>query len=136
MAPLIVSSLIFFRLSLDLRQSLGKIPGVPLIYLNKVIMVLEPPSDSSIRYNKKHEISKSTLQESEEEIVSKLKARGIGGEEVTKGGTVCVDKSQQERKKRKASESNPLSCRKTDPNSSRFKKAKRDKMKRRGGGSK
>ena len=101
-------------------------------------MVLEPPSDSSVKYNKKHEILKSSLQESEEEIVSNLKARGIGAAievagEVSGSTGYNKDKSLHERKKRKAVESNPLSCRKTDPNSSKFKKARKDKLKRRRG---
>ena len=120
------------HLPIDLRQSLGRIPGVPLIYLNKVIMVLEPPSDSSVRYNKKNEVLKSALQESEEEIVSKLKARGIGV--VGEGSTESGDKSKQQRKKRKATASNPLSCKKNDPDSNRAKRTKKDKFKRRGGG--
>jgi rRNA-processing protein FCF1 len=36
----------------DLRNSLGYVPGVPLIYLNKVTLVLEPPSQTSKEFNK------------------------------------------------------------------------------------
>lgn len=31
----------------DLRLFLASIPGIPLIYLNKVTVVLEPPSQAS-----------------------------------------------------------------------------------------
>ena len=90
----------------ELRQKLGKIPGVPLVYLNKVIMVLEPPSESSVRYNKKHEMLKATLQETEEEIISSLKARGVGSAEKVGAGSVGEGNKSQpeqnERKKRKA----------------------------------
>ena len=119
----------------ELRQKLGKIPGVPLVYLNKVIMVLEPPSESSVRYNKKHEMLKATLQETEEEIISSLKARGVGSAEKVGAGSVGEGNKSQpeqnERKKRKAIASNPLACKKTDPSSHNSKKMKRDKMKRR-----
>lgn len=35
----------------DLRSQLNSIPGVPLIYFNKVSLVLEPPSDTSKSFN-------------------------------------------------------------------------------------
>ena len=47
--------------------------GIPLIYLNKVIVVLEPPSDSSLRYNARIESSKSALKGSEETILKTVK---------------------------------------------------------------
>ena len=36
----------------DLRRTLAHIPGIPLIYLNKVTLILESPSQSSYEYNK------------------------------------------------------------------------------------
>ena len=36
----------------ELRSALGSTPGVPLIYLNKVTLVLEPPSSASLEFNK------------------------------------------------------------------------------------
>jgi hypothetical protein len=35
----------------ELRRILSHTPGVPLIYLNKVTLVLESPSRSSLEYN-------------------------------------------------------------------------------------
>ena len=37
----------------DLRLAIGRIPGVPLIYLNKVSLVLEPPSVVSRNFGEK-----------------------------------------------------------------------------------
>lgn len=34
----------------DLRQGMSSIPGIPIIYLNKVTLVLEPPSTASQNY--------------------------------------------------------------------------------------
>jgi U3 small nucleolar RNA-associated protein 23 len=36
-----------------LRGALSGLPGVPLVYLNKVILVLEPMSETSRRYGSK-----------------------------------------------------------------------------------
>lgn len=35
----------------DLRSALNSLPGIPLLYLNKVIVVMEPPSQKSKEYN-------------------------------------------------------------------------------------
>lgn len=35
----------------ELRSRVGAIPGVPLIYLNKVTLILEPPSTASREFN-------------------------------------------------------------------------------------
>jgi len=35
----------------ELRRSICSIPGIPLIYLNKVTLLLEAPSHSSLKYN-------------------------------------------------------------------------------------
>ena len=36
----------------ELRRALAYVPGVPLIYLNKVTLVFETPSQSSLQFNK------------------------------------------------------------------------------------
>lgn len=36
----------------DLRMRVGSVPGVPIIYLNKVTLVLEPPSQDSRDFSK------------------------------------------------------------------------------------
>lgn len=36
----------------ELRRTLANTPGVPLLYLNKVSLVLEAPSNSSVNYNR------------------------------------------------------------------------------------
>ena len=37
----------------ELRGALRSLPGIPLVYFNNVIMILEPPSYASKDYNKK-----------------------------------------------------------------------------------
>ena len=35
----------------ELRARVGAIPGVPMVYLNKVTLILEPPSSASREFN-------------------------------------------------------------------------------------
>lgn len=41
----------------ELRRTLAYIPGIPLIYLNKVTLVFETPSQSSLNFNKNVRLS-------------------------------------------------------------------------------
>ncbi|KAG5420919.1 hypothetical protein I9W82_000009 [Candida metapsilosis] len=45
---------------LDLRRKLRQIPGVPLIYMNRSVMVMEPLSDASSKYSEEWERKKLT----------------------------------------------------------------------------
>jgi U3 small nucleolar RNA-associated protein 23 len=56
----------------DLRNMLGEIPGIPIIYLNKVTLVLEPPSKSSKEYNQATEITKSALNDEEQSLINNI----------------------------------------------------------------
>ena len=41
-------------LSQSLRPQLRRVPGVPIIHINRAVMILEPPSDETLRV--KHEV--------------------------------------------------------------------------------
>jgi rRNA-processing protein FCF1 len=41
----------------DLRMRVGSVPGIPIIYLNKVTLVLEPPSQDSRDFSKEVRLS-------------------------------------------------------------------------------
>ncbi len=45
----------------ELRSRLRSLPGTPLIYLNKVIMVLEPPSDQSKAFHSQVQVNDPCL---------------------------------------------------------------------------
>jgi U3 small nucleolar RNA-associated protein 23 len=107
-----------------LRTKLGKLAGVPLIYLNKVIMVLEPLSDHSRRNGRVSEEAKSLLSETESSIVQSI-ARAAPQEEEEE-----VVAPQQVRRKRKAAAANPLSSRPASEDSNRSKRKKADKFRR------
>ena len=58
----------------DLRSVVNsRLAGVPLIYLNKVSVVLEPPSEASRKFKKRVENSKSTISAAEQTIVNEIK---------------------------------------------------------------
>ena len=58
----------------DVRTSLRMIPGVPLIYTNKVTLVLEPPSEASRNFNLKViEAEKTRLNDNEKVVVEKAR---------------------------------------------------------------
>ncbi|EMG48871.1 UTP23 rRNA-processing protein UTP23 [Candida maltosa Xu316] len=88
---------------LNLRKKLRKVPGVPLIYMNRSVMVMEPISDASRLYNEKVEKLKLTAG---------LNDTGAGvvknNEEESKEG-----EGEPVKKKRKGpKEPNPLSVKK------------------------
>jgi len=126
-----------------LRATLARIPGVPLIYLNKVNLVLEPPSDASKEFNRELEVAKVKLTNNEAQMVEVSKARAKGLKVVvdSQGGTLAdvivtgpTGTGQQppkERKKKKAVAANPLSNRQASEDSKKSKKRKLDAVRRR-----
>lgn len=95
---------------LNLRKKLRKIPGIPLIYMNRSVMVMEPLSDASKKYNENIENLKLTagLNSKDAGKLDEIKDNNTSVEE-EKGKDGEVKKS----KKRKGpKEPNPLSVKK------------------------
>ena len=117
----------------DLRLLLGAIPGVPLVYFNKVTLVLEPPSETSKRFSQKLEHKKVSLKESEVEILEHLVVKSgpniIGVNSETAKG-IDVPSAAPVRIKRKAISANPLSHRPPSADSNNTKRRKVQKYKR------
>jgi len=107
-----------------LRTKLGKLTGIPLIYLNKVIMVLEPLSEHSRRNGRVSEEAKSLLSETESSIVKNI-AKSVPQQEEPE-----EEAPAQARRKRKASAANPLSSRVASEDSNRSKRKRADKFRR------
>ncbi|BGP18513.1 hypothetical protein JCM10213_002972 [Rhodosporidiobolus nylandii] len=57
---------VFATQSLDLRQQLRKVPGSPIIYIARSVMLLETPSDQTLA--KKHQMETAKLHVSPEEL--------------------------------------------------------------------
>lgn len=137
----------------ELRTALGRVPGIPLVYLNKVIMVLEPPSSSSKDFNQQVESHKVALKPTEAAAVERVGKRKRGGESVSIIGIAgggdgrdeiggsgsdsdadsegASDKQTVgERRKHKALAANPLSSKLPSTHSHKQKKRKKDKFSR------
>jgi U3 small nucleolar RNA-associated protein 23 len=126
----------------DLRSALGYIPGIPLIYLNKVILVLEPPSPTSREFNQRLEMEKITLKAGEAAVVENVKKRKtidakiVGGEdaEAEDGEDDGHDEDKAApapaRKKHKAFAPNPLSSLRASQDSKKQMKRSKEKFRR------
>ena len=107
----------------ELRARLGDIPGVPTIYLNQVVLVLEQPSSRSKEVSMEMEASKVALTSLESEVLQKVSnskstkglhivgGKGSSADTIDSIGitSVAAGAVVQERKKRKATAANPLS---------------------------
>lgn len=119
----------------DLRQLLANVPGVPLIYLNKVTMVLEPPSNKSKDFNSQIEAAKVELSTNETTLISTIKPKKNKNNVVT-GIETNINNDKEikviptERKKRKATGANPLSSMTASNDSNNSKRKKIGKYKR------
>lgn len=90
---------------LQLRKKLRKIPGVPLIYMNRSVMVMEPISDVSNQYNMNYESKKLTGG------LNDIEAGKL--EKQNEGEDGDGDELEVKKKKRKGpKEPNPLSVKK------------------------
>ena len=129
----------------DLRSRLGSMPGVPTLYLNKVVLVLEPPSGKSKEVSMELEASKVALTPLEAEVLQKVGGK-VKGVHVVGGGDSSSSSSSdnskesgsgtkppiQERRKRKATASNPLASMKASDDSQSSKKRKMSKFRHSG----
>lgn len=110
----------------DLRHRLSLIPGVPLIYLNKVTLVLEPPSDASKKYSLNIESNKHSLDLVEKDII---KALPHGDNVIGNSSESTSNIVQKVRIKRKPNAPNPLSNKQATKGSKALKKRRISKFK-------
>ena len=108
----------------SLRTGLGNLGGIPLVYLNKVTMVMEAPSDASRQSSAASESTKTVPTEREAELLAEIKKK----EEAAAGE--AGEAADKERRKRKATCANPLASKLADAESVKTKKKKQDQLKR------
>ena len=115
----------------DLRNKLGDIPGVPVIYLNKVTLVLEPPSIASKQYNQSSENMKESLNDEEQSLLNNIsspdKKRKLSSNANNNNHEKPIqldNYSLRKLKKAKANGSNPLAnlAKSKDSNTSKKRK--------------
>lgn len=111
----------------DLRKEIGNIPGVPIIYFNKVTLVLEPPSESSRQYGQMLESEKVAITDSEADLLKKLSKTNVSvvsSQSVVTATPPAVDMYLERKRKRKANSPNPLSNKLPVPDSKASKRKK------------
>ncbi|RKP11465.1 Fcf1-domain-containing protein, partial [Piptocephalis cylindrospora] len=100
----------------ELRDQLRRVPGTPLLYINRAVLILEPPSPATTKAVQDGEKAKRMV--STKELVRTEKLIQGGEEGQTEGG----EGEEKVKKKRKAA--------KVIPNPLSVKKAKVDTVKR------
>ncbi|ORX91375.1 hypothetical protein K493DRAFT_165059, partial [Basidiobolus meristosporus CBS 931.73] len=83
----------------QLRSSFRQIPGVPLLYLNRSVMILEPPSGKTLE--KVAQVERAKTLPSAQELAF-----------LNKANPTTQTKEPPKPKKKKAKAPNPLSCKK------------------------
>lgn len=96
---------------MDTRKALRKVPGIPLVFMNRLVMVMEPLSHASARYTANFERKKLTLG------LNNAKTAGIQQSSASAPETPApkkiADPADTTSKKRKGpKEPNPLSIKK------------------------
>lgn len=105
--------------STSLRRKLRRVPGVPLVFMNRSVMVMEPASDSTKR---------AAVLSEQAKLKAGLNDSKVGYVEQHKEETVA---EEQPKKKRKGpSEPNPLSIKKKKPDTTQNPQQAHDKKKR------
>jgi U3 small nucleolar RNA-associated protein 23 len=95
---------------IDLRKHLRKIPGVPLIHINRSVVVLEPPSQATKNKISDLEKAKTLPNEKELQFMKKKKKELKEQEKASKGDGKNAPSKNRKRKGPK--QPNPLSMKK------------------------
>ncbi|CAG8471072.1 6466_t:CDS:2 [Paraglomus occultum] len=85
----------------NLREQLRAIPGVPLIYMNRTVLILEPPSNVTLEKARKIERLKTLPSQMEISFLNKTNP------DATKSDQLPI-----KRKRKRPKGPNPLSCKK------------------------
>ncbi|KAG9289184.1 hypothetical protein G9A89_022493 [Geosiphon pyriformis] len=92
-----------------LREKLRHIPGLPLLYINRTVLIIEPPSNSTLEKAKQIEFEK-TLPPSEELLFLKKANSSISKDQVDFSSVF-----ERKKKRKRQKQPNPLSCKKKKP---------------------
>lgn len=83
----------------DLREALRQIPGVPLCFINRGILLMEAPSEATLKRAAQLNGQKQAVDEREKKIIEKL-------------APVPAPLDDGKKKKKRRGNPNPLSCKK------------------------
>jgi len=101
---------------LNLRDYLRRIPGIPLIYINRSVMILEPPSPATTNKVKEIEYNKTVPTTYENTII--------------KNNTETPEEAPKTKKRKGPKQPNPLSCKKKKVNPAQQQQQQQQKKKK------
>lgn len=96
---------------LELRKKLRLIPGVPILYLNRSVLVFEDVSPATLRRSRTEELTKLKLKKEEQEKVNlAYRNKMVSNDMRNKGEQDTSASGGGLQRKRAAKGPNPLSC--------------------------
>jgi len=87
--------------SKKLRTQFAQVPGVPLLYINRSNLILEPPSDASLNKSKSIETAKTHASSKELQTLKAVKVTGAGKVSVDAGLVKKLEKRQESKKEKR-----------------------------------
>ncbi|KAG0048566.1 hypothetical protein BGZ83_006474 [Gryganskiella cystojenkinii] len=84
--------------SKKLRSQFAQIPGVPLLYINRSNLILEPPSEASLNRSKNIESAKTHASTKELQTLKAVKVTTAGKVSVDSGLVKKLEKKQENKK--------------------------------------
>ncbi|KAF9128653.1 hypothetical protein BGW39_004872 [Mortierella sp. 14UC] len=87
--------------SKKLRSQFGKVPGVPLIYINRSNLILEPPSEASTNKCKQIESGKTHASAKELMTLKAVKVTGQGKVSIDAKAAKKLEERQESKKQRR-----------------------------------
>lgn len=96
----------------ELRRTLSKNPGTPLIYMSNNVLMLEPPSQANIAKEKDREEAQVSLPENVQKLAEKAGKKLRADEKKQKTEHYSAAITHLRRKQKKAKGPNPLSVKK------------------------
>ncbi|BFZ63801.1 hypothetical protein YB2330_004933 [Saitoella coloradoensis] len=105
--------------SYDLRGELRGIAGVPLMFINRAVLILEPESDATAQFKLREERQKLGLSTYEKELLAGKKRKREGEEDNVVGGEALdeIERAREDKEKKRLKKlgpkaPNPLSVKK------------------------
>lgn len=87
----------------DLRESLRDVPGVPLLFINRGILLMEAPSEATLKRAAQLNGQKQAVDETERKVIEKIAPVPAPLDDADGG---------KKKKKKRRGNPNPLSCKK------------------------
>ncbi|KAF9916908.1 hypothetical protein FBU30_001103 [Linnemannia zychae] len=87
--------------SKKLRSKFGQVPGVPLLYINRSNLILEPPSEATLTKSKQIESGKTHASSKELATLKAVKVTGQGKVSIDSKAAKKVEEKQESKKQKR-----------------------------------